>query len=115
LIASNNLWELPRLDGADGDPLPPPPANNLIDVYLYDTKGLAVPVLGFAVRHSVDASTINPNDFIGYMCIDNDLATQRATTAAHEFFHLVQFAYNGQGTSDEAIWMRSGKGCQHMA
>lgn len=100
LIASNYLWELPRPDGPSGDP--PPQVNNLIDVYFYDT----VPILGAAVRHSVDPSTINPNDFIGYMCIDNNLVTKRATTAAHEFFHLVQFAYNGQGISNDALWMR---------
>ena len=89
LIASNSLWRLPRPDGSIGGG-----GNNLIDVYFYNLS-----FLGIAPRHGLDATSPNPNDWIGYMCIDNDMGP--ATTAAHEFFHLVQFAYNGE----HAEWM----------
>lgn len=77
-----------------------------LDVYLADTGsrrifGYAVPEGSVAVQTSA-----------GYLVLDNDFSLQqfpdgpssaglRQVTAAHEFFHLVQFAYD----ADESPWL----------
>lgn len=80
-----------------------------LDVYLADTGAASGgPVYGYAVPEgsaSVQTSA-------GYLVLDNDFSTTqfgdatapdaaRQVTAAHEFFHLVQFAYD----ADESPWL----------
>ena len=102
---SNNfdslLWESPRPDGPIGGG-----GSDLIDIYFYDTISFStVPFNGAVIPHSIDASTPNPNDWIGYVCFDNNLSPFLSeATSAHEFHHLVQFAYNAV-FSTVSSWM----------
>ncbi|TCJ31194.1 MXAN_6640 family putative metalloprotease [Nocardioides jejuensis] len=91
----------PKADGIRGGT----GSTNKLDVYLADTG--AAHNYGYAVpEQSTDAS-------FGYLVLDNDFSTKqfpsttttpdeaRQVTAAHEFFHLVQFAYD----SYESPWL----------
>jgi hypothetical protein len=90
-------FRAPHNDGIIGG------GRGLIDVYIYD---LTKPPydLGYAGPDRV-INNANPHDTIGYICLDNALHPgppydDRQTIPAHEFFHLVQFAYNAEGKSD---------------
>jgi hypothetical protein len=77
-----------RLDGSTGG------GTNKIDVYIGDLQGAGF--YGVAFEETLDASSSNPNDYIGYICVDKNLPTNRLqSTPPHEYHHLVQFAYNG--------------------
>lgn len=101
-------YNAPLGDGGAGEKqtLLGPAGQNRLDVYLANTG--AAGVFGYAVPEgpaSVQTSA-------GYLVLDNDFSkTQfpgttssdgmRQVTAAHEFFHLVQFAYD----ADESPWL----------
>lgn len=70
------------------------------DVYLAELHDLSVPVYGYCVP---EVSDPEPRRVPGYCVIDNDFVgysgrplADLKVTAAHEFFHLVQFAYTNQ-------------------
>jgi len=67
---------------------------NLFDIYLEDLQ--AYGFYGVAFADATDDSSSNPNDYIGYVCVDRNLPADRLqSTPVHEYHHLVQFAYNG--------------------
>lgn len=97
-------YRVPKGDGAAGSKQVP--TRDRVDVYLADTGRSAI--YGYAVPEgsaSVQTSA-------GYLVLDNDFSAAqfgsathpdaaRQVTAAHEFFHLVQFGYD----ADESIWL----------
>jgi hypothetical protein len=97
-------YRAPRGDGSAGSEQVP--TTDRLDVYLADTGRSAI--YGYAVPEGsaqVQASA-------GYLVLDNDFSSTqfggatppdgaREVTAAHEFFHLVQFAYD----ADENPWL----------
>ncbi|GGO85631.1 hypothetical protein GCM10011584_06040 [Nocardioides phosphati] len=99
-------YRAPRGDGATGSEQVP--TADKLDVYLADSgasRGGAV--YGYAVPEAFTGQT-SP----GYLVLDNDFSSAqfgtattpdaaRDVTAAHEFFHLVQFAYD----TGESSWL----------
>lgn len=97
-------YRVPKGDGSAGSRQVP--TRDRVDVYLADTGrsgiyGYAVPEGSASVQTSA-----------GYLVLDNDFSAAqfgdathpdaaRQVTAAHEFFHLVQFGYD----ADESIWL----------
>jgi len=81
-------WKNPSADGWLGG------STDKIDFYIADLTG----VWGVAIPMYWDTSTGNPNDAMGYACVENSLPTTpynlQQTTPVHEFHHLVQFAHN---------------------
>jgi hypothetical protein len=93
-------YRAPLSDGARGG------TDNQLDVYLADTAGDGgAGYFGYAVPED------DPQASAGYLVLENDFAEfanpastateLRQVTAAHEFFHLVQFAYD----SYEGSWL----------
>jgi hypothetical protein len=87
----------------------------LLDVYLADIGGDAVPLFGYCTTDDPNAS--NPAytfyAFSAYCVVDNDFANFGTAhtpqeflevTAAHEFFHAIQFAYDAA----EDLWILEG-------
>jgi hypothetical protein len=83
-----------------------PAGQDRLDVYLANTG--AAGVFGYAVPEG--SASVQTSD--GYLVLDNDFSKaefpgttssdgMRQVTAAHEFFHLVQFAYD----ADESPWL----------
>ncbi len=83
---------------------------NAYDVYVYDLKdkyGVTYSSQIFYARNAGEASTAS-----SYICIDNSYAAGKGfdksredcmrVTAAHEFFHAVQYAYN----VDSDLWWK---------
>lgn len=97
-------YRAPKGDGATGSEQVP--TTNRLDVYLADSGRNAV--YGYAVPEGSQSVPTSA----GYLVLDNDFSTSqfgtatapdaaRQVTAAHEFFHLVQFAYD----ADESPWL----------
>lgn len=99
------LYKRPLSDGKKGYPAGP---SGLVDVYLGDTGARGI--YGYAT------SDVNRATAPAYLVLDNDFADFPGkpgqllrVTAAHEFFHAIQFAY--AGTEDgwlmesTATWM----------
>lgn len=90
----------PAGDGTDGNP-----GNedrlNLVDVYLSDLDGY----LGYAVCESgsqhCPGYLVLENDFGEFAFTGRSAIDLRRVTAAHEFFHLIQYAYD----SHESPWL----------
>jgi hypothetical protein len=100
-------WLAPLSDGSLGG------GTDKIDVYFYDLVG-GFGFFGVAIAAGEDLGTSNPNDAFGYMCVDNDLgptaffgfvADLRQATSVHELHHLVEYAYNYDGSGEERSWM----------
>ncbi len=79
-----------------------------VDIYLSDTMENGVGLFGYAVPEGDPSIQVSP----GYVVLENDFTEVagaggtsaegfRRVTAAHEFFHLVQFAYD----ADEDPWL----------
>jgi hypothetical protein len=101
----------PRSDGGS----PNSQGGPLFDVYLADIGGDDVPLFGYCTTDDPNAS--NPAytfyAFSAYCVVDNDFANFGTAhtpqeflevTAAHEFFHAVQFAYDAA----EDLWILEG-------
>lgn len=91
-------------DGDSGDPDDPSPA---LDIYLADlgSRGL--------YGYCAPEGSVEVHQLSGYCVLDNDYASGQygttpvnalRVTAAHEFFHMVQFAYD----VDEDPWFMEG-------
>ncbi|MGH8004374.1 MAG: MXAN_6640 family putative metalloprotease, partial [Limisphaerales bacterium] len=112
----DSIWEKEVTQMGFRPPVPdgfyPEGEDNRFDVYL---KGLSATFLGATVPERTDASPCDPNIFgplcnraTAYIILDNDYETLpyndplygigpsggMRVTAAHEFFHAIQFAYN---------------------
>ncbi len=94
-------YRTPLPDGAAG-------GDGKVDVYLSDTVQDGIGIFGYAVPEGDPSLQVSP----GYLVLENDFAELagvsgtsaeglRRVTAAHEFFHLVQFAYD----ADEHPWL----------
>lgn len=101
-------YNAPLGDGATGEKqtLLGPTGHDRLDVYLANTG--AHGVFGYAVPEGSAAVQTSA----GYLVLDNDFSKtefpgatssdgMRQVTAAHEFFHLVQFGYD----ADESPWL----------
>ena len=96
-------WANPIADGARG-------GSNKVDVYLAELADGGV--LGYA---ATDPGQADPHHKYAYMVMDNDYADQgdpfeaMQVTAAHEYNHVLQFAYDAaQDTwmsESTAVWM----------
>jgi hypothetical protein len=91
-------WRLPVSDGARG-------GDGRLDVYLIELAGTGV--LGYA---ATDPGQADPHAKFAYMVMDQDLAADvLQATAAHEYNHVLQFAYDAaQDTwmfESTAVWM----------
>ncbi len=100
--------------------LPPLPDGNrdgsdATDIYLRDLGGNAAPLFGYCTTDDPDAGFSPFSDAWAYCVLDNDFSEEqfgdsqepeefRAVTAAHEFFHAVQFAYDWR----EDLWLMEG-------
>ena len=104
--ASENVtlgWGDPISDGARG-------GDGRLDVYLAELEGTGV--LGYA---ATDAGQADPHHKFAYMAMDDDYAGEgdpiaaMRVTAAHEYNHVLQFAYDAaQDTwmaESTAVWM----------
>ena len=86
-VRGNMNFKNARLDGVGGG------GSNKIDIYIADLVGFGF--YGVTFAEILDASSSNPNDYVGYICVDKNLPTNRLqSTPVHEYHHLVQFAYN---------------------
>lgn len=72
---------------------------DLLDVYLADTRRISA--YGYAVPEDNDPSHVTSpaylvldNDYAGFTSSGTSPSGLRQVTAAHEFFHVVQFAYD---------------------
>jgi hypothetical protein len=84
------------------------------DIYLRDLGGNKVSLFGYCTTDDPDAASSNPfGDVSAYCVVDNDFAefgtsqtpaAFRDVTAAHEFFHAIQFAYDWR----EDLWLMEG-------
>ena len=84
------------------------------DIYLRDLGGSKVSLFGFCTTDDPDATPSNPFSNVSAYCVlDNDFAEFgssqtpddfRDVTAAHEFFHAIQFAYDWR----EDLWLMEG-------
>ena len=96
-------WRAPVSDGARG-------GNGRLDVYLVDLTGTGI--LGYA---TTDPGQADPHEKFGYMVMDEDYDDQGdplevlQVTAAHEYNHILQFAYDALQDSwffeATAVWM----------
>jgi hypothetical protein len=104
-------YRAPRSDAAS----PNNQGGPLFDVYLADIGGDPVPLFGYCTTDDPNAS--NPAypfyAFSAYCVVDNDFANFGTAhspqeflevTAAHEFFHAIQFAYDAA----EDLWILEG-------
>lgn len=93
-------YRRPAGDGTDGNP-GGETRSNLVDVYLSDLSGY----LGYAVCETGGGECpgylVLENDYEEYAASDAARLNLRRVTAAHEFFHLVQYAYDAQ----ESAWL----------
>lgn len=95
-------------DGTDGNPSGES-RTNLVDIYLSDLEGY----LGYAVcetgGHECPGYLVLENDYAEYASSDAGRLNLRRVTTAHEFFHLVQYAYDAHESSwlmeSTANWM----------
>jgi hypothetical protein len=97
-------WAAPISDGVRGGGV------GKVDVYLADLNGTSL--LGYA---ATDTGQADPHHKFAYMVMDNDYAGQADSvaamqvTAAHEYNHVLQFAYDAaQDTwmfESTAVWM----------
>jgi hypothetical protein len=84
------------------------------DIYLRDLGGNKVSLFGYCATDDPAAAPSNPfSDVSAYCVVDNDFAEFgtsqtpddfRDVTAAHEFFHAIQFAYDWR----EDFWLMEG-------
>ena len=96
---------------ADGDSSTPGP-NGLLDVYLADLGGKERPTYGYCTTD--DPERWRRYDVSAYCAVDDDFAAEQyggaqpgdslRATAAHEFFHAVQFSYDFL----EDLWLMEG-------
>ena len=96
-------WSSPISDGVRG-------GSNRLDVYLAELAGTGT--LGYA---ATDPGQSDPHHQFGYMVMDDDYSDQAdptaamQVTAAHEYNHVLQFAYDAaQDTwmmESTAVWM----------
>jgi hypothetical protein len=106
-------YRAPRSDANS----PNPQIDGRFDVYLADIGGDAVPLFGYCTTDDPNAFPSNPPypfyAFSAYCVVDNDFANFGTAhtpqeflevTAAHEFFHAVQFAYDAA----EDLWILEG-------
>ena len=109
------VWDLQV--GAYGYLAPLPDSNGVgpeTDIYLRDLGGNKVSLFGYCTTDDPDATLSNPfADVSAYCVVDNDFAefgtsqspdAFRDVTAAHEFFHAIQFAYDWR----EDLWLMEG-------
>lgn len=93
-------YRSPAGDGTDGNPSGET-RSNLTDVYLSDLAGY----LGYAVCETGGSQCpgylVLENDYEEYADGDAARLDLRRVTTAHEFFHLVQYAYDAQ----ESAWL----------
>ncbi|MGH3052375.1 MAG: MXAN_6640 family putative metalloprotease [Gaiellaceae bacterium] len=88
-----------------------------LDVYLADIGGDGVPLFGYCTTDDPNAGASNPPypfyAFSAYCVVDNDFVNFGTAhtpqeflevTAAHEFFHAIQFAYDAA----EDLWLLEG-------
>jgi hypothetical protein len=95
-------YHSPVSDGMAGNPsglLGPTGPPGLLDVYLADTGRIGA--YGYAVPEDPNpAHVVSPaylvldNDYAGFTSTGTSPTGLRQVTAAHEFFHVVQFAYD---------------------
>jgi len=86
-VRKNMVFNDARRDGSMGG------GTDLFDVYIANLQSDGFYGVAFADR--TDDSSANPNDYIGYVCVDSSLPSDRVqSTPVHEYHHLVQFAYN---------------------
>jgi hypothetical protein len=84
------------------------------DIYFRDLGGNKAPLFGYCTTDDPNATPSNPfTDVSAYCVVDNDFADFgtsqtpddfRGVTAAHEFFHAIQFAYDWL----EDLWLMEG-------
>lgn len=87
------------------------------DIYLADLGGDQVPLFGYCTTDDPNAFTTNPDffDVSAYCVVDEDFTNSvygtsqtaqefRDVTAAHEFFHAIQFGYDWL----EDLWLMEG-------
>lgn len=106
-------YRAPVSDGPRGNPSVLEP-HGLLDVYLADTRRIGA--YGYAVPEDNDPSHVTSpaylvldNDYAGFTSSGTSPTGLRQVTAAHEFFHVVQFAYDswddGWLMESTAVWM----------
>ena len=114
-------YRAPRRDGSRGNRAGYPATRGKRDVYLVEMSRFYPGAFALAVPENDPAGTSdgNPRTATGYMVLDQDFAEYgcpspancRRVTAAHELFHLVQYAYSMMRESDRwfmestATWM----------
>ena len=96
-------WHAPISDGAAG-------GDGRLDVYLVELAGTGI--LGYA---ATDPGQADPHEKFAYMVMDDDYAGETVpldvlrVTAAHEYNHVLQFAYDAQQDTwmfeATAVWM----------
>jgi hypothetical protein len=103
-------FRAPRPDGSSADHGP----NDLLDVYLADLGAFGLG--GYVATDDPHANddTYQYRDYSAYVVVDDDFSIAQLgtsgglgglrATAAHEFFHAVQYAYD----SSEDAWMTEG-------
>ena len=108
-------FRAPRSDGSSADHGP----NDLLDVYLADVG--ASGLTGYVATDDphADDDTYQYRDYSAYIVVDDDFSVAQLgssgglgglrATAAHEFFHAVQYAYDSSEdawlTEGTAVWM----------
>lgn len=107
---TNRGFRRPKSDGTRDNPSGNS-RTGLVDVYLSDIGDNGF--FGYAVpEQNTKASTgymVLENDFTELVGWDTSTATAsglRKATAAHEFFHLVQFAYDSWEGTDSSAWLK---------
>ena len=101
-------YRTPKNDATSPDPLA---INSQLDIYVLDLLGKTGGILGYCTTDDPNmlvSSTYPGHDASAYCVLDDDYVeygadwlTGLTATAAHEFFHAVQFAYN----IDQDSWL----------
>ena len=108
-------FRAPKTDGTSADHGP----NDELDVYLADVGGLGLGGYVATDDPRAEDDGYQYRDYSAYVVVDDDFSVAQLgasggpgglrTTAAHEFFHAVQFAYDSSEdawlTEGTAVWM----------